>query len=88
LVVFAPLFEKFRAVILQSKLLMAEGQLQIEGKVIHLIVHQLYNASDLLLDLATTSDNSHLTDNLPIDKKQSKEQIIQGNIFHNGRNFH
>src|SRR3989337_1155940 len=39
LVIFQNLFEKFRKEILQSRLIMVEGKLQIEGEVIHVIVH-------------------------------------------------
>jgi len=38
LVIFKKLFEQFRKEILQSKLIMVEGKLQIEGEVIHAIV--------------------------------------------------
>ncbi len=41
LVIFERLFEKFRKEILQSKLIMVEGKLQIEGEVIHVIVRTL-----------------------------------------------
>jgi error-prone DNA polymerase len=34
-VIFESLFEKFRKEILQSRLIMVEGKLQIEGQVIH-----------------------------------------------------
>jgi len=43
LVIFKNLFEKFRKEILQSKLIMVEGTLQIEGEVIHVIVRRCHN---------------------------------------------
>lgn len=48
LVVFAKLFETFRKPILQSKLLMVEGKLQIEGAVIHVVMQKCYNLNQLL----------------------------------------
>ena len=35
------LFEKYRKEILQSRLIMVEGKLQIEGEVIHVIVKRV-----------------------------------------------
>ncbi len=52
LVVFQKLFEAYRKEILQSKLIMVEGRLQIEGEVIHVIVSKCYNFSPLLRQLA------------------------------------
>ncbi|GEP98036.1 error-prone DNA polymerase [Chitinophaga cymbidii] len=48
LVVFPNLFDKFRKEILQSRLLMVEGQLQREGEVIHVVVKRCYNLNGLL----------------------------------------
>ncbi len=59
LVIFESLFEKFRKEILQSKLIMAEGTLQIEGEVIHVIVKRCHNFSKLLRHL-TPSQNENI----------------------------
>ena len=59
LVIFESLFEKFRKEILQSRLIMVEGKLQIEGEVIHVIVKRCYNFSKLLRHL-TPSHNEDL----------------------------
>ena len=48
LVVFENLFEKFRKEIIQSRLLMVEGKLQIEGEVIHVIVKRCFDLTGLL----------------------------------------
>ena len=53
LVVFNGIFEAYRKVILQSRLLMVEGKLQIEGEVVHVIVKHCHNLSPLLRDLVT-----------------------------------
>ncbi len=61
LVVFAPLFEAFRKPILQSKLLMVEGKLQVEGAVIHVIVQKCYNLNGLLKRLTMVESVPTLT---------------------------
>ena len=96
LVVFPNIFQKFRKEILQSRLLMVEGKLQIEGEVIHVIVSTCYNLSKLLHNL-TSSKNEDLpvltlsrADQTPsaIYPNQKRQQkIIQKEIFPKGRNF-
>jgi error-prone DNA polymerase len=51
LVIFQNLFDTFRKVILQSKLIMVEGKLQREGDVIHVIVSSCHDFSKLLRHL-------------------------------------
>ncbi len=97
LVVFQNLFDKYRKEILQSKMLMVEGKLQIEGEVIHVIVQRCYNLSRLLRILVEgKEENLSLTPLSRADertapaspKKPAKErEILQGNIFPKGRNF-
>ena len=53
LVVFHDIFLAYRKVILQSRLLMVEGKLQIEGEVVLVIVKHCHNLSPLLRDLVT-----------------------------------
>jgi error-prone DNA polymerase len=53
LVTFHGIFQAYRKTILQSRLLMVEGKLQIEGEVIHVIVKHCHNLSPLLRDLVT-----------------------------------
>jgi error-prone DNA polymerase len=48
LVVFQKLFDKYRKEILQSTLLMVEGQLQVEGEVIHVVVSRCHNYTSFL----------------------------------------
>lgn len=48
LVVWGKTFDIYRKVILQSRLLMVVGKLQIEGKVLHVIVHSCHNMNQLL----------------------------------------
>lgn len=98
LVIFENLFEKFRKEILQSKLIMVEGKLQIEGEVIHVIVKRCYNFSKFLRHL-TPSQN----ENVPLltlarpdeksipthaqNKRSQVREIVQENIFPEARNF-
>jgi error-prone DNA polymerase len=50
-VIFESLFDKYRKEILQSRLIMVEGKLQVEGEVIHVIVQRCHNFSKLLRHL-------------------------------------
>lgn len=62
LVIFQNLFDVFRKEILQSKLIMVEGQLQVQGEVIHVIVKRCHDFSKLLRKLTPTNDeNLHLS---------------------------
>ena len=97
LVVFESLFEKFRKEILQSRLIMVEGKLQIEGEVIHVIVKRCYDFSKLLRSL-TPANNENLPlltlaypDEKSIPPPQNKRsqvrEVAQENIFPGARNF-
>jgi error-prone DNA polymerase len=48
LVVWSKTFEQYRKVILQSRLLMVTGKLQIEGEVIHVVVSACFNLNELM----------------------------------------
>ncbi|MDP4251176.1 MAG: error-prone DNA polymerase [Bacteroidota bacterium] len=61
LVIFQNLFDKYRKEILQSRLIMAEGKLQREGEVIHVIVSSCYDLSKLLRQLTPSQG-----ENLPL----------------------
>lgn len=60
LVIFQNLFEKYRKEILQSRLIMVEGKLQIEGEVIHVIVSACYDFSKLLRKLTSSCEDPDL----------------------------
>ena len=55
LVVWKKLAEEFRAELLNARLMGIAGELQIEGKVIHVIARQLFDHTELLGDLAIRS---------------------------------
>jgi error-prone DNA polymerase len=97
LVIFQNLFDTYRKEILQSRLIMVEGKLQIEGEVIHVIVQRCHNFSKLLRQL--TPSNS---ENLPVltlaypdeksippglNKRSQVRENAQEKIFPEARNF-
>jgi len=96
LVVFKNLFDQYRKEIIQSRLLMVEGTLQREKEVIHVIVARCFNFSNLLQQL-TKSKNEDLsikpmsrsdeTTSPFLQKKTHEREVVQGNIFPEGRNF-
>ncbi|MEO6232698.1 MAG: error-prone DNA polymerase [Ferruginibacter sp.] len=98
LVIFEKLFEEFRKEILQSRLIMVEGTLQIEGEVIHVIVKRCHNFSKLLRQLTPAqnqdpqvltlayADEKSIPAHAQIKKRQTKE-ISQEKIFPDARNF-
>jgi error-prone DNA polymerase len=55
-VIFQNLFDKYRKEILQSRLIMVEGKLQVEGEVIHVIVQRCHNFSKLLRQLTVVKE--------------------------------
>jgi len=97
LVIFESLFEKFRKEILQSKLIMVEGKLQIEGEVIHVIVQRCYDISKLLRQLTASQNDSPAVLTLARpdersvppgqDKRSQVRKTAEENIFPGARNF-
>jgi error-prone DNA polymerase len=92
LVVWRDLFDKYRKEIIQSRLLMVEGRLQIEGEVIHVIVKKCYNISQLLQTLVPNQhDEPSVGVKSRADETSSKgpdtRDKSQKSIFHEGRNF-
>ena len=55
LVVWKQVAEKYRAALLNARLLGVAGKLQVEGQVIHVIARELFDHSELLGDLAVVS---------------------------------
>jgi len=97
LVIWESLFEKFRKEIIQSKLIMVEGKVQIEGEVIHVIVQRCFNFSKLLRHLTASQDEDPpvLTLAYPdeksvppgLDKRSQPKEVQQKKIFPEARNF-
>jgi error-prone DNA polymerase len=95
LVIFESLFEKFRKEILQSRLIMAEGKLQIEGEVIHVIVKRCYDFSKLLRNL-TAANNDNLPvltlaradeKSIPAHAQHTESKVRHEELFPGARNF-
>jgi len=96
LVVFDSLFDQFRKEILQSRLLMVEGKLQVEGEVIHVIVKRCFDLTKLLRHLAAVNN-----ENMPVltlargdetsipahAQKIPTRENGELDIFYKGRNF-
>jgi len=87
LVVFESLFDKFRKEILQSRLLMVEGKLQVEGEVIHVIVKRCFDMTKLLRHLTEIVDDELPILTLARGDETSIPAHAQEDIFHKGRNF-
>jgi error-prone DNA polymerase len=97
LVIWESLFEKYRKEIIQSRLIMVEGKLQIEGEVIHVIVQRCFNFSSLLKNLTPkhNEDLPVLTLAYPdeksvppgVNKRLQDREVKQERIFPGGRNF-
>jgi len=97
LVIFQNLFEEYRKPILQSKLIMVEGKLQVEGEVIHVIVSRCYDISKLLRNLTALNNENHpvltpaRTDEKSIPPGQHKKtqvrENVQEKVFPEARNF-
>jgi error-prone DNA polymerase len=92
LVVFSKLFDQYRSEILQSRLLMVEGKLQIEGEVIHVVVQRCYNITNMLSSL------SHETRDIVMPLSRADERsapvpdsrnklLPNDDVFYKGRNF-
>ena len=97
LVVWKDLFDEYRKEIIQSRLLMVEGKLQIEGEVVHVIVKRCFNISRLLQTLIPFSKGYPTLDTLmrpdettspgPDTRDRTQTKMFQENVFHEGRNF-
>ncbi len=87
IVVWETLFDKYRKEIIQSRLFMAEGKLQVEGEVIHVVAKRCFNLNNLLRGLTMANE-----DNLPLlTQSRSDENTAPGGdsreTFYKGKNF-
>ena len=93
LVVWQNLFDKYRKEIVQSKLLMVEGKLQIANGVTHLVVQRCFNLTPLLHSLTETdlpqtlARGDETTKPANYDGRSTPAVTAEG-AFHKGRNFH
>ena len=81
LVVWGKVFETYRRDIVQARLLMVQGNVQIEGEVIHVIAKACYNLTYLLRN---GEDTPHTEPEQPVLASEDKSPEA---VFHKGRNF-
>ncbi|WP_256003501.1 error-prone DNA polymerase [Pedobacter deserti] len=98
LVVFEKLFETYRKEILHARLLMVEGRLQREGRVVHVIVSKCMDLTKMLgklvqrevddLPVLTLSRADEKEVPYPSQNKRSQvREEVTKEAFHGGRNF-
>ncbi len=82
LVVWEKVFQAHRRDIVQARLLMAEGKLQIEGEVIHVVANACYNLSPLLRGMTTNTKAESAVETLSRSDERDPDEV-----FYKGRNF-
>lgn len=82
LVVWEKVFLKYRRDIIQARLLMVEGKLQIEGEVIHVIANRCFNLSLLLRNMTANTNVEAAVSTLSRSDEKNTEEV-----FYKGRNF-
>ena len=87
LVVFEKIFDKFRKEIVQSRLLMVEGKVQVEGIIIHVIVQRCFNLTKFLSSLTAAGNEDVPVLTLSRADETTSPIPDARNIFHKGRNF-
>ncbi len=87
LVVWQNLFDQYRKEIVQSRLLMVEGKLQVEGEVIHVVVKRCFNLTGLLSKLTAKGNEDIPVMTLARADETTSPIPDARNIFHKGRNF-
>jgi error-prone DNA polymerase len=90
LIVWASLFEEYRKEILGAKVLMAEGHLQIEKEVVHVIVQRCHNLNRLLVGMTPSQEEaSAIGVSEPVGQFAAGEvgEVKQASLFPEARNF-
>ena len=82
IVVWDQVFQKYRRDIVQARLLLIEGKVQIEGQVIHVVANGCYNLSQLLRSMTHQRDAEPAVATLSRADEKDPEAI-----FYKGRNF-
>jgi error-prone DNA polymerase len=91
LVVWQSLFDKYRKEIVQSKLLMIVGKLQVANGVTHVVVRQCFNLTSLLNSLTESEMPQPLAradeTTKPVNY-DGRSGTLAETAIHKGRNFH
>lgn len=87
IVVWQKLFDRFRKEIIQSKLFMVEGELQIEGEVIHVVAEHCFNLNSLLGGLTVANEENMHVSTLARGDETTAPGPDSREAFHKGRNF-
>jgi error-prone DNA polymerase len=94
-VVWQSLFDKYRKEIVQSRLLMVAGKLQIAAGVTHLVMHHCFNLTPLLQSLTETdalpqtlASGDETTKPVNYVGRSTAPVVSTEGFFHKGRNFH
>lgn len=92
IVVWGTFFDKYRREIVQSRLLMVEGKLQVEGEVIHVVAARCFNLNFLLAKLTDVhSDEIPIMNLSRADETTMPTPDQRGSsnkeVFYKGRNF-
>lgn len=99
LVVFQNVFDAYRKDVLRAQLLLAEGVVQREGSVIHVVVKKCFDLKNMLNRLSTpalekvdvsTTSHADEKDGVLIPREYAgaaKRKVVQGEIFPKGRDF-
>jgi error-prone DNA polymerase len=82
LVVWAKVYEQYRREILQARLLMVTGKLQVEGEVIHVVVRSCHNMNDLIQVAAEGRNIGSVHKPVVSGKKDAAAlPVTQGSLF-------
>ncbi|WP_158826446.1 error-prone DNA polymerase [Mucilaginibacter lacusdianchii] len=92
LVVWPQFFDEYRKEIIQSRLLMVDGHVQVAGEVIHVVVKQCYNMNKLLSKLTEPAQPNSPQFTFPHDEQnspppQQQRGAVKKEVFYKGRNF-
>jgi error-prone DNA polymerase len=93
LIVWASLFEQYRKEILGAKVLMAEGHLQIEKEVVHVIVKRCHNLNRLLVGLEPSQEEDarpSAAGQVAASREEASHwagEVRQASLFPEARNF-
>jgi error-prone DNA polymerase len=87
IVVWEKLFDQYRKEIIQSRLFMVQGKLQIEGEVIHVVAIKCFNLNSLLRGLTQAGKDTLPLSTLAKGDETTSPVPDSREVFYKGRNF-